>query len=80
MSHTLEGMFSCARCKTVDKKFTVLGREPEQDVMAWMKTVQEAMSAAHRQEAPFCTATTCDLKILVGKGEGAYIGGPVEER
>jgi hypothetical protein len=75
---TLTCMFSCKRCKQIDREFEVRVRSPNEDVREWMKVVIAAAGETHARWAPSCrTQELSDLKIPFSEKDGARVGDAV---
>lgn len=60
---TVKAEYSCRSCGLHWRVFEGRERGPQEDVVAWVEVVQQAMGADHREASPWCTGETCDLKI-----------------
>lgn len=70
---TFTVMYTCARCRTVDRKVSVRARtSADDDLLAWMEEVKQAVGRDHSDWSPYCGSTTCDLKVPIP--EGNFIG------
>lgn len=67
MSALITVTYSCARCGLHDRQVIVPERDPQQDVVAYVReTLAECISADHLRTSPRCRATTItELKIPI---------------
>jgi hypothetical protein len=69
--------YTCnGHCGTVDRVVHVRARGAEEDVVTWMRHVQEVVGADHETVAPFCPTRHADLKIPLPKGDDVRVGDP----
>ena len=79
MSAVVKSKYTCARCQTTDREFSVRARHPDEDILDWMNVVQQAMGDDHSAYAPYCRSPHCDLKIPLAD-DNSRIGDPAEWR
>lgn len=71
---TIQIRYTCHPCGVKDQPVEVPAREAGADILDWMNTVQDRVTADHKLRRPACRAAAFELAIpMSGR---AHIGGP----
>ena len=66
-------LYSCHGCKITDARVPVRSRGADENVLNWLADVQQTVGNHHSLNSPHCRSGACDLKIPLGKADGAAV-------